>query len=259
VRYNQPSQGTASQRRCATLRSADAAPERQRYAPDMPSVFISHNHEDKHFVRRLGADLAASGVRPWIDEAEINVGESLIAKVSRAIDEMDYFAVVLSPRSVGSAWVQQELEQALTTQLAARQIKVLPILLEKCEIPAFLRGKLYADFSEFPRYDESLARLLKAIGVENLKGSGAPLYDPFSREYGRHEYLYSRPVGWHCMFCGWKCNESFNDYICQSCGRIRPFAGGTSTMIQCSSCKQMNLVLARYCEWCGTRFNRGDA
>jgi hypothetical protein len=77
----------------------------------MPSVFISHNHEDKHFVRRLGADLAAAGVRPWIDEAEINVGESLVDKVSRAIDEMDYFAVVLSPRSVGSAWYSKSLNK----------------------------------------------------------------------------------------------------------------------------------------------------
>ena len=71
----------------------------------MPSIFISHNHEDKQFVRRLGADLAAAGVKSWIDEAEINVGDSLIAKISSAIDEMDYFAVILSPRSGGSAWV----------------------------------------------------------------------------------------------------------------------------------------------------------
>jgi hypothetical protein len=31
----------------------------------MLGVFISHNHEDKTFVRRFGADLAAAGVRPW--------------------------------------------------------------------------------------------------------------------------------------------------------------------------------------------------
>lgn len=65
--------------------------------PNLPSVFISHNHQDKTFVRRLGADLAANGVRPWIDEAEINVGDSLLSKIGSAIDDLHYFAVVLSP------------------------------------------------------------------------------------------------------------------------------------------------------------------
>lgn len=111
----------------------------------MPEVFISHNHQDKTFVRRLGSDLAAEGARVWIDEAEIKVGDWLIGRISQAIDSMEYFAVVLSPRSVASSWVQQELEQALTAQLASRQIKALPLLLEACEIPLFLRGRLGDD------------------------------------------------------------------------------------------------------------------
>jgi hypothetical protein len=219
----------------------------------IPGVFISHNHEDKTFVRRLGSDLAAKGVRPWIDEAEINIGESLISKISIAIDEMDYFAIVLSPRSVASAWVQQELEQALTTQIASHKVKVMPILLEKCEIPSLLRGKLYADFTQSPGYDQAFARLLKALGVDSFKGERGSLYDPFAKEHGRHHFLYSRPTTWHCIFCGWRCTESFNDYLCKSCGRIRPFAGGSATMVECKTCKQMSLALASFCEWCGMR------
>lgn len=68
----------------------------------MPEVFISHNHQDKTFFRRLGSDLAAEGARAWIDEAEIKVGNSLIGRISQAIDRMEYFAVVLSPWSVSS-------------------------------------------------------------------------------------------------------------------------------------------------------------
>ena len=201
----------------------------------MIGVFISHNHQDKTFVRRLGADLAANGVRPWIDEAEMNIGDSLISKIGAAIDEMNYFGVVLSPRSVASAWVEQELEQALATQLTARRITVLPILLEKCEIPGFLRGKVYADFTHFARYEESFARILRTLGINSARGAGGTLYDPFAREYGRHDFLFSRPVTWHCVFCGWRCTESFNDYICKSCERIRPFAGGSATMVSATA------------------------
>ena len=222
-------------------------------------IFISHNHQDKTFVRRLGADLAANGVRPWIDEAEMNIGDSLISKIGTAIDKMDYFGIILSPRSVSSAWVGQELEQALATQLASRRIKVLPILLEKCEIPPFLKAKVYADFTQFARYDESFARILKTMGIESWKGAGGKLYDPFAKEFGRHKFLFSRPLTWHCVFCGWRCTESFNDYICKSCERIRPFAGGSATMVQCNSCKQMSLAVASFCEWCGTRLGREDA
>ncbi len=222
----------------------------------MLKVFISHNHQDKTFVRRLGADLAANGVKPWIDEAEINIGDSLIAKVSAAIDEMRYFIVVLSPRSVASAWVRQELEQALASQLAEREVRVLPLVLEPCDIPPFLRGKRYADFTSAAGYDVAFAALLKAMGVD--PGRGGLLFDPFAREYGRHEHLYSRPVTWHCVFCGWRCDESFNDYLCKSCKAIRPFAGGSATMVACGRCKQLSLALARFCEWCGTRRGAGD-
>jgi hypothetical protein len=223
----------------------------------MLGIFISHNHQDKTFVRRLGADLAAAGARPWIDEAEIKVGDSLIAKVAAAIDKMNFFAIVLSPRSVESSWVQQELEQALTTQLAERRILVLPVLLEQCDIPPFLRGKKYADFTSTFGYDGAFESLIKAVGLES-RVSGI-IYDPFSRECGRHEYLYSRPVTWYCLFCGWRCDEKFNDYICKKCQAIRPFMGGGTTMVYCGRCKQASLALARFCEWCGEVRQADDA
>lgn len=111
------------------------------------SVFISHTHSDKPFVRRLGADLGALGARVWIDEAELNIGDSLIGRISAAIDDMEFLAVVLSPEAVDSRWVHQELEQAMSQQLAEKGVKVLPLLYKLCDIPGFLRGKLYADFT----------------------------------------------------------------------------------------------------------------
>lgn len=91
------------------------------------SVFLSHTHVDKPFVRRLGADLAALGAQVWIDEAELRVGDSLLTKISKAIDDMEYLAVVLSPDAVASSWVQNELEQAMSGQLERDRVKVLPI------------------------------------------------------------------------------------------------------------------------------------
>ena len=53
-----------------------------------PSIFLSHNHRDKPFVRTLAQDLRAVGAKVWLDEAEIQVGDSIITRFSSAIDEM---------------------------------------------------------------------------------------------------------------------------------------------------------------------------
>ena len=44
------------------------------------SIFLSHNYRDKPFVRTLAQDLSAMGVRVWLDEAELKVGDSLITR-----------------------------------------------------------------------------------------------------------------------------------------------------------------------------------
>jgi hypothetical protein len=64
--------------------------------------------------------------------------------------------------------------------------------------------------------------------------------------------LAGRPKDWHCIACGWRCDEPGNDYLCARCGAVRPFAGGGATMLQCRSCKEWSLALAHFCEWCGT-------
>jgi len=124
-------------------------------------VFLSHSHEDRAFAARLGNDLAAHGLRVWIDSAEINVGDSLIEKISEGIETMDYLAVVLSKFSVQSEWVKREVEVATNREISHHRVVVLPILREQCEIPAFLKGKLYADFRDDAAYQSSLNLLLR--------------------------------------------------------------------------------------------------
>ena len=151
----------------------------------MPSIFLSHNHKDKSFVRRLAADLTAEGVKVWLDEAEIKVGDSLIRKISSGVYEMDYLGVVLSPDSVTSPWVQEELEQALHIQISESYVKVLPILLRDCEMPGFLLDRVYADFRDEDNYREALEKVLDSIKKRyaNLQQS-VPKNEPFQERIG---------------------------------------------------------------------------
>lgn len=137
------------------------------------SIFLSHNHEDKPFVRELARDLDNHNVNYWLDEAEIKIGESLIEKIRNGIDQVDYVAVILSPNSVASPWVQREVDVAMNQEISGRRIKVLPLMYKKCDLPGFLLGKAYADFTVKENYQNSFKKLIESIGlVFNKKALG---------------------------------------------------------------------------------------
>jgi hypothetical protein len=129
----------------------------------LPSVFLSHSHRDKPFVRSLAKHLEQFRLRVWLDEAELNVGDSLVQKLSEVIKKIDLVLAVLSKTSVKSRWVQEELQWAMSHQIARRRIKVLPLLKEECQLPAFLEGKLYADFTTPYKRKRNLTPLVQSI------------------------------------------------------------------------------------------------
>ena len=129
------------------------------------SVFISHNSADKPFARRVAADLQRSGANVWLDEQQILLGSSIQESIQQAIDKYDYLAVILSPESVASKWVRQELRQALDREISSDKVVVLPLLLRDCDIPGFLRDKKYADFRTDALYDPSLNDIKKRLGL----------------------------------------------------------------------------------------------
>ncbi len=130
-----------------------------------PSVFLSHNAKDKNFVRKLAHDLECHGVSVWLDEAELKIGDSLIEKIRKGIDDVDYVAVILSPNSIDSHWVQHEVDVALNLLINGKKTKVLPLMLKSCEPPGFLLGKFYADFTPDGDYESSFRLLTQSIGV----------------------------------------------------------------------------------------------
>jgi hypothetical protein len=136
--------------------------------PCYQGIFLSHTHQDKEFVNRLKSELNARGVEEvWVDETEMMVGDPLQKKIEDAITKTRFFGVVLSPRSVKSRWVQKELELAMQMEMENDSVVVLPLLLEKCEIPPFLRPKVYADFTSAETYEDSLEKLLRRLALTN--------------------------------------------------------------------------------------------
>lgn len=109
------------------------------------TVFISYSHADKKKVDLLAAKLVAKNASIWIDSWELNAGDSIIDRIQEAITSSDALLVILSKSSVNSPWCKKELNSGLIRELDEKRVVVIPVLLEECEIPLFLKEKLYAD------------------------------------------------------------------------------------------------------------------
>lgn len=144
-------------------------------------IFISYSHADADFVDRLAMQLVGHGVNVWLDRWEINVGDSLITKVQDAIDGASALLVVLSKASVESSWVTKEVNSGLMRELDERKIVVLPVLVEDCRIPTFLREKFYADFTS--NFDDGLQKILDSVAKVTNANTGRTDEPMFYRDW----------------------------------------------------------------------------
>lgn len=124
-----------------------------------PRVFLSYHREDKQIARLLATRLAARGIGTWLDEAEIKLGDTLMERIQRAIEEVEYVAVLISKHSLASSWVAKELEIAINRELDTKSVKVLPVLLDDSTLPEFLNRKMHADL----RSPDNLEKVVAAI------------------------------------------------------------------------------------------------
>ena len=136
-------------------------------------VFISHSSIDKPFVRRLVSDLQSDSVSIWLNEIELKVGDSLRQKIEHGIQQSSWLLVVLSHNSVNSPWVQQELNAAFALELSRQKVFILPVVIDNCPIPLFLRDKVYADFRT--SYDVGLKALLNRF-IDSIPSPGQLVY-----------------------------------------------------------------------------------
>ena len=129
----------------------------------MLSVFLSHSSCDKDFVRRLAASLTTAGIHPWVDEAELDAGDSLIDKLADAVLECSFVAAIVSKDSIDSHWVKYELALAMTQEIEGRKVKVLPLKLDAVELPNTIKHKLFLDFSNECDFESNVARIVEAV------------------------------------------------------------------------------------------------
>lgn len=124
-------------------------------------IFISYSHSDKAFAESLALQLVHAKQNVWIDTWELNAGESLIERIEGALGGADAILVLLSKTSVQSEWCKKELRSGLVRELEEKAVLVIPIVLDDCEVPLFLKEKLWVDFRK--NKDEQWVLLLRSL------------------------------------------------------------------------------------------------
>jgi hypothetical protein len=161
-------------------------------AAEMFDFFISHNRAEKAWVRKLVGEFEQRGVKYFFDEQSISFGEDIVSAITTALHSAKHVILVLSRASVHSRWVELEWATTVNEDPDAQARRLIPILLEECEIPIVIRRLKYLDARslECDAVAEQLLKMLptgteeSAISISSLKRSvvvGRPLYAPSSQ------------------------------------------------------------------------------
>lgn len=103
-------------------------------------VFICHASEDKEDVARpLAEALLHRGLRVWLDESELQIGDNLLRRIDDGLIRSRYGIVILSPDFFAKHWPQRELDGLTTRELADGTLVVLPIWhnVDQAKVSAF--------------------------------------------------------------------------------------------------------------------------
>lgn len=105
-------------------------------------TFISYSRSNMDFALRLARELKGAGFPIWVDQMDIPVGARWDDELEIALDTCGIFLVILTPASIASSNVKDEIGYAIDNGK-----RILPVLLEKCNVPLRLRRFQHIDFT----------------------------------------------------------------------------------------------------------------
>jgi hypothetical protein len=141
-----------------------------------PRVFVSHASEDKdRFVLAFAKKLRARGIDAWVDRWEMLPGDKLVEKIfQEGIHSAAAMIVVLSRFSCTKPWVREEIDAGFVKRVNEGS-KLIPVVIEPCDVPEVLKTTLWEQITDLDSYDEALDRIVAAItGVHEKPPLGPP-------------------------------------------------------------------------------------
>lgn len=147
------------------------------------SCFISYSHADAAFAQRLHDTLQGRGVRCWLDEKDARLGVPITHNIESGIRLTDKFLLCCSKESLGSGWVNFEIDLALHRETELRKEggdvwRIIPLDLDGHLFSSAysgealrIRKRLAGDFTgwktDSDKFDRQIDRVMQAIRIED--------------------------------------------------------------------------------------------
>ncbi|HJS17123.1 MAG TPA: toll/interleukin-1 receptor domain-containing protein [Anaerolineales bacterium] len=130
------------------------------------NIFLIYAHSDKEAVRKLHQRIVKDGIHAWLDAQNLQPGQDWQHEIRRAILDSERVLVCLTRAfNKQPGYRHEELKIALekAKQLDDRRIFIIPVRLERCEMPASLRHLHRVDLFEAGGYKKLLHALKKSV------------------------------------------------------------------------------------------------
>jgi hypothetical protein len=198
---------------------------------------------------------------PFLTDAEKGLARdylsavySLRAKVDESRDEAARWAMTLTNAETEVGELADALDVGVRAETLAKELgehikKVLSGRPSRVD-PEEVEKKVARATSE--------ARRASPVAGAPQPMRSVPAVAETSAPWGGAEPDLAGPDPSFCLYCGGKRDGSHGDHPCESCGRPRPRVGTYATMRECSTCGDWTPALARFCEWCGAKFDRSE-
>lgn len=144
-------------------------PPFEAYDGREPYLFVSYSHQDGGVVYPEIERLHGIGFRIWYDEG-IDPGNEWPDEVAKALDRCSFFVVFISPRSVASKNVKNEIHFAIN-----HQKPFVAIHLEETQLPSGLELRI-SDIQAILRYRMPAGRYYRQVEkalLQTLRGEKA--------------------------------------------------------------------------------------
>jgi TIR domain/Domain of unknown function (DUF4384) len=137
-------------------------------------VFISYSHLDRSWVvHELLPALESAGLSVIIDYRDFTPGVPAFTNMERALQSSRHTLVVLTPRWVKSQWTEFEGLLLGMSDPSARKRKLIPLLLEDCEVPPRIGILTHADLRASSQRVAELHRVIQSLLENRVVLSGA--------------------------------------------------------------------------------------
>jgi hypothetical protein len=111
-----------------------------------PDLFISHSSRDKTAALNLALRLNFCAVDVWLDDWELDIGQSLTDEIGKAMEVSRFIAILITENYNKSVWTNTEYKKAVAREQKEQRTVLLPLIIGKAQIPDFLEDKIYIDF-----------------------------------------------------------------------------------------------------------------